>query len=227
MTDDKSRMSYQMTSPRGPAQPTAMNPYGSAWAEEPEPEIDIMEYVRLVWAKKWLVLGVLLSIVVFATAWSMTRPKLYRASTKITLQPPPQLSNNQFDSVMNWWQMDRIIADQVEILKTRALAQRVVDTLGLESHPDFIGGDAAGALLGGISAEPIEETFVVEVSLVGRQQEAIAEWLNIYIEEYNAANIEDSLERTREVYEVIQERLDPSAHQCGRVGRSADGLPRA
>jgi len=209
MSDDQSRMSYQMTSPRGPAQPTPLNPYGSAWAEDPEPEIDVMEYVRLVWAKKWLVLGVMLSIVVFATAWSMTRPKLYRASTKITLQPPPQLSSNQFDSVMNWWQMDRIIADQVQILKTRELAQRVVNKLGLESHPAFIGGDAVGALLGGISAEPIEETFVVEVTLVGRQQDALAEWLNIYIQEYTAANIEDSLERTQEVYKVIQERLAP------------------
>jgi capsular exopolysaccharide synthesis family protein len=134
---------------------------------------------------------------------------MYRASTKITIQPPPQLSNNQFDLAMSWWQMDRIIADQVEVLKTRSLAERVVKKLGLESHPAFVGGDAVGALLGGISAKPIEETFVVEVSLVGREQHAIAEWLNIYIDEYKSANIEDSLERTREVYEVIQDRLDP------------------
>jgi capsular exopolysaccharide synthesis family protein len=64
-------------------------------------------------------------------------------------------------------------------------------------------------VLGGLSAEPIEGTFVVEVSLVGRQQEALAEWLNIYIQEYAAANIEDSIERTRLVYEVIQSRLAP------------------
>ncbi len=56
MSDD-TRSSWELSSPRGLAQPTAQNPYGSAWAEEAEPEIDIMEYVRLVWAKKWLVLG--------------------------------------------------------------------------------------------------------------------------------------------------------------------------
>ena len=53
-----------------------------------------MEYVRLVWAKKWLVLAVLLATVVFATAWAMTRPKMYRATTKLTLQPAPQLSRD-------------------------------------------------------------------------------------------------------------------------------------
>jgi capsular exopolysaccharide synthesis family protein len=105
--------------------------------------------------------------------------------------------------------MDRIIADQVEILKTRKLAERVVDKLGLESHPAFAGGEAADMLLSSLDAKPIKETFVVEVSLIGRQQDAIAEWLNIYIVEYKEANIEDSLERTKEVYEVIMSRLDP------------------
>ena len=199
----------ELVAMHNPPAPPPWSSYAAGWEGDSEPEIDLMEYVRLVWARKWLVVGVLLSVVVFATAWSMTRPKLYRATTKITLQPPPQLSNNQFDLAMNWWQMDRIIADQVQILKTRALAQRVVDRLGLASHPAFIGGDATGAILGSISAEPIEGTFVVEVSMTGRDPAAISEWLNIYIEEYTAANIEDSIERTRRVYDVIQSRLDP------------------
>ena len=191
--------------PQGPPPFSQWSPY----VDDLEPEIDIMEYVRLVWNRKWLVLGVLVATVVLASAWALTRPKLYRANTKITLTPPPQLSNNQFDLAMSWWQMDRIIADQVEVLKTRDLAQRVVDRLGLASHPAFIGGDAAGALLGSVDAKPIQDTFVVEVSLVGREQDAVAEWLNMYIEEYVAANIEDSLGRTHQVYEVIQSRLDP------------------
>lgn len=208
MSDERGRPSWEMSSPRNALRAADWGPAGVPWREEAEPEIDVMEYVRLVWAKKWLVLAVLAATVVFSTAYSLTRPKMYRTSTKITLQPPPQLSNNQFDLAMSWWQMDRIIADQVHVLKTRALAQRVVDRLGLDSHPDF-GGGAAGALLGGLSAQPIEGTFVVEVALTGRHQDAIAEWLNIYIDEYKAANIEDSLERTREVYRVIQDRLNP------------------
>ena len=209
MSNDNPRLPHELTSPRGPEPATPWNPYGSAWLEEPEAEIDIMEYARLIWSRKWLVLGVLLATVVLASAWALTRPKLYRVSTKITLQPPPQLSNNQFDLAMSWWQMDRIIADQIEILKTRELAERVVGRLGLDSHPAFIDRDAARALLGSIDPKTIRDTFVVEVSLVGREQDAIAEWLNIYIEEYVAANIEASLKRTREVYEVIQSRLDP------------------
>ncbi len=209
MSNDQPHLPYEVASPRGPAPAPPWTPYGAQWAEDAEPEIDVMEYVRLVWAKKWLVLAVAVTTIVFSTAWALTRPKMYRASTKISIQPPPQLSSNQFDMAMSWYQMDRIIADQVEVLKTRSLAQRVVKRLGLDSHPTFAGGDATGALLGGISARPVEDTFVVEVTLVGREQNALAEWLNIYIDEYKAANIEDSIERTREVYDVIQSRLDP------------------
>ena len=208
MNNDQPRPPYELTSPPG-APPPPWAPYAGQWPEEVEPEIDIREYVRLVWAKKWLVLVVLLATVVFAASWSLTRPKMYRATTKITLTPPPQLSNNQFDLAMSWWQMDRIIADQVEVLKTRHLAQRVVDPLGLDSHPAFMGGDAAASLLGSLGAETISDTFVVEVSLIGRDPAAVSEWLNVYIQEYKDANIEDSLQRTHEVYEDIQTRLDP------------------
>ena len=198
-----------LTSHQSAAAPPPWSPYAGQWAEEAEPEIDVREYVRLVWSKKWLVVGVLLTTVVFAAAWSLTRPKMYRATSKITLTPPPQLSNNQFDLAMSWWQMDRIIADQVEILKTRNLAQRVVDTLGLDSHPVFMGGDAAAGLLGRLGVETIRDTFVVEVSMVGRDPAAVSEWVNVYIQEYKAANIENSLARTHEVYQVIQARLNP------------------
>jgi capsular exopolysaccharide synthesis family protein len=139
----------------------------------------------------------------------MTRPKLYRAESKITLHPAPQLTQNQLDMWMSWWQMDRFIADQIQVLQTRSLAQRVVDRLGLDAHPEFSGEDAAGALMSRIGAEPVKDSFVIRVSMTGRDPDTVAEWLNIYVEEFVAANIESSLERTRQVYEVIQSRLDP------------------
>ncbi len=123
-----------------PKDPTLTNPPRSApphlqvmprdavWVEEPEPELGVVDYAHLVWAHKVLVVGVLAATVVLAVAWSLTRPKLYRAETKITLHPAPQLTQNQLDMWMSWWQMDRFIADQIQVLQTRSLAQRVVDT---------------------------------------------------------------------------------------------------
>ena len=68
---------YQIAAPPGwyPMPPEA------AWGEENEPEIDIMEYARLLWAKKWLIVAVLVATVVFGTAWSMTADGLRAIAT--------------------------------------------------------------------------------------------------------------------------------------------------
>jgi len=187
------------------------------WGEESEPEIDVMEYARLLWAKKWLIVGVLVATVVFATAWSLTRTKMYRATTRIILQPAPQLSQNQFDMMMSWWQMDRFIADQIQVLKTRKLAQRLVDKLGLASLPEYAGSDPVSMVLGMVEAEPLEDSFVIEVSMVSADPERASEWLNLYIEEFMAANIEASLDRSRQVYKVIQDRMAPLEDQVAQA----------
>lgn len=194
----------------------AMPPH-DAWVDDAEPEIDIIEYLRLLWAKKWLIVAVLVTTVVLATAWSLTRTKMYRATSKLTLQPAPQLSQNQFDMMMSWWQMDRFIADQIEVLKTRQLAKRLVDRLGLESLPEFQDVDAVSMVLGMLDVEPVKDSFVIEVSMVSPDPERAAEWLNIYIDEFQKANIEASLDRSRQVYEVIQDRMAPLQEQVARA----------
>ncbi|MCU0306023.1 MAG: polysaccharide biosynthesis tyrosine autokinase [Thermoanaerobaculales bacterium] len=222
MTDD-SRLPYDKVTPHPAPMAPPYPPPGwyaappEGWGEDAEPEIDVMEYVRLLWAQRWLVLGVMLATMVFATAWSMTRTKMYRATTKLTLQPAPQLSQNQFDMMMSWWQMDRFIADQIEVLKTRQLAQRLVDRLGIQSLPEYAEIDAAGAVLSMIEAEPVKESFVIEVSMVSDDPERASEWLNLYVDEFMKANIEAALDRSRQVYEVIQDRLSPLQEQVAEA----------
>ncbi|RLE30069.1 MAG: hypothetical protein DRJ61_13335, partial [Acidobacteria bacterium] len=125
-----------------PADQGAMPPGGPAmggWVDDQGHEIDVMEYARLLWSRRWLVLAVLLSTVVLTTAWSVTRPKLYRAATKLIVEPTSSINNNQFDAFVSYWQLDRYISDQVQVLETDRLAKRVVDQLGLASLPEFEG----------------------------------------------------------------------------------------
>ncbi|MCD4749505.1 MAG: polysaccharide biosynthesis tyrosine autokinase [Thermoanaerobaculales bacterium] len=178
------------------------------------PEIDVMEYGRLLWARKWIIFGVFVATVVFASAWSMTQPKLYSARTKLIVEPSSKINNNQFDAFVNYWQLDRYIADQIQVLKTERLSQRVVDRLGLASLPENDGrAPGPGIILGNLKVKPVEESNVIEISLVGRDPDRVAEWLNIFVEEYILANIEDGIDKTRKIYKVIQTRLDPLRSQ--------------
>jgi len=192
-----------------PAQQMPGSPDGAWMVDDGEPEIHVMEYVNLVWAHRWLVLAVVVVTMLLAGAWAFTRPNLYRATTMIALEQSPQIIRNQLSSGPTWWEMERYLQDQVQVLRTYRLARRVADRLGLDSHPEVGGGDSAYVIMGSLEVKPVKETDIIDVSMVGRDPAAIAEWLNIYIQEFIAANIEDNLERTRQVYEVIQSKLDP------------------
>lgn len=177
-------------------------------------EIDIREYFNLLWARKWWVLICACSVLVLLSAWSLTRPKMYRATTKIIVEPKQAINNNQFDSFVNYWQLDRYITDQVQVLKTERLAQRVIDRLGLASLPEYAGQKPGPwIILSHLNIEPVEGSNVVELSLTAGDPQRAAEWLNVYVEEYIKANIEDGIGKTRKIYKVIQSRLDPLRQQ--------------
>ena len=90
---------------------------------------------------------------------------------------------------------------------------QMVDRLAIQSLPEFAERDAVGAVLSMVEAEPIKESFVIEVSMISSDPERASEWLNLYIKEFMASNIEASLDRSKQVYEVIQERMAPLQEQ--------------
>lgn len=199
----------------------AMTPMGAGpagWGDDSGHDIDVLEYVRLLWSRRWLVLAVFLVTLVGVVAWSATRPKLYRATTKLIVEPTSSINNNQFDAFVSYWQLDRYISDQVQVLETDRLAKRVVRELGLDALPEYEGRPPGpGAILGGLTVKPVPESNVIELTMVGRDPDRAAEWLNVYVEEYIRTNIEDGIDKTRKIFEVIQSRLDPLRTQVEKA----------
>jgi capsular exopolysaccharide synthesis family protein len=167
-----------------------------------------MEYVSLVWSHRWMVLVVLAVTVAGTATWAFTQPKRYRAKVKIAIDSTPKIATNSIFGT-NWWEMERFILDQVQVLKTEMLAQRVVDRLSLDTHPEWSGPNAASTLVGSLAVRQVEETDIIELSLTGLDPDHVAELLNVYVDEYIAAQIEAGFERSKQVFEVIQQRLDP------------------
>jgi len=195
------------------AQAAGVRPMDPWLSEAPEPEINIMEYLLLVWNHRWTVLAVVAITVLLAGARAFTQPKLYRSVSKVAIEPTPQITRSQTTIGVSYYQMQRHIQNQIQVLKTETIAQRVIDRMGLEQHPELGGQSAALSLAGRVSVSPMEDTDIIVVSLAGPDPDNVAELLNLYVEEFIAANIEDSLERSRKVYEVIQSRLDPLRDQ--------------
>ena len=109
--------------------------YGPYYEEE---EIDLREYLAVILRRRWTVVAVLL-LVVFTTAFFTFRMKpLYKATATLEISPTqPQVVPFGDEGRVRVIEQARYIQSQVEILKSRTLARRVVEALDLEHNPEF------------------------------------------------------------------------------------------
>lgn len=109
--------------------------YGPYYEEE---EIDLREYLAVILRRRWTVLAILL-LVIFTTAFFTFRMKpLYKATATLEISPnQPQVVPFGDDGRVRVIEQARYIQSQVEILKSRTLARRVVEALDLEHNPEF------------------------------------------------------------------------------------------
>jgi capsular exopolysaccharide synthesis family protein len=97
---------------------------------------------------------------------------------------------------------------QLNVLRSRSIAERVVDRLKLADRPDFREtGDPAGVLLRHLTVEPIPETYVVEVRIIHPDPEDAALWANTLSDIYMDYSLEGQVEAAERAYLWVNERL--------------------
>lgn len=112
-------------------------------SSDPEMEIDLRQYWRIVSRYKWGILGLAFAITVLATLIVFSIEPVYRASTTLLIEQ----SKAKVLTIQEVYDVDggnkEYLQTQFEILKSRELAMRVVKTLQLESNPEFVPQDDA------------------------------------------------------------------------------------
>ncbi|MEW5739579.1 MAG: polysaccharide biosynthesis tyrosine autokinase [Myxococcota bacterium] len=143
---------------------------------------DAKFYLRVVLRRKWLILLVF-GVVVGATAlYTSRQPRVYAAQISLIIDPKePRFLDNQIQDVNNdtgsyYWANKEYLETQFKIIQSRAVSQRVVEKLGLNADPAFLGLlkvqdetrrqemmakiDAVAMLQGKIKVEPVKESRV-------------------------------------------------------------------
>jgi capsular exopolysaccharide synthesis family protein len=102
-----------------------------------ESNIDVMHYYRLIMHNLWKVIVFSLFVGGFAALYSLSLPPVYTSSTTL-------LIDNQESNVLAFQDVYKVdtrnreyLGTQLQILKSRALASKVVDRMELTKHPLF------------------------------------------------------------------------------------------
>lgn len=100
-------------------------------------EIDLLAYWRLLVKRRWLVLGILVGVVALTLVHTLLTPPVYRATAVLQVDnEAPQVMREGDLMPRGGWDPD-FNQTQYELLKSRSLAERVAEDLGLPGSNIF------------------------------------------------------------------------------------------
>ncbi|MBC7171023.1 MAG: hypothetical protein H5U40_01265, partial [Polyangiaceae bacterium] len=170
------------------------------------PDLDLRGYAALLLEWKWLVVCSAILFGAAALFYTSRQPRVYQASSTIEYDPYPirplgSVVEDVADPLGNYWRTQEFFQTQNQILKSRALAERVV--LRLKDDAEFIRLSAgrpfegmspeiaAAHLQGRIAVTPIQNTRLVTVSVQDHDPARAQLITNTLVDTYIDKTVED------------------------------------
>lgn len=188
--------------------------------------IDLRFVVRAILRRKWLILIVFLVVVAGVTLQATRQPKVYAAKISIIIDPKEprfldaQIQDVNADTYSGYWANKEYIETQFKVITSRAVAQRVVEKLGLNQDPGFLHVtkvadekqraelmkkiDAVGLLQGMIKVEPQKDSRIAYIKI----EDGDAKRAALLANEVAQAYIDETLSLRLRVTENAQKWLD-------------------
>lgn len=145
-------------------------PSYQSYQNQPPDQSSVLHYLRVLQKRKWLVLATTTIIFALAVIATLRATKLYEARSRIAIFPenPNALGLKDGENPGYYGGEDDTIFDtQVEILRSDALALKVIDSMGLDQNPSFTGMKPTSSS-DGIEASKLNPDPARVSSLIGR-----------------------------------------------------------
>lgn len=204
--------------PFGPAQATMV------------PEPSLRDYLDVVLKWRWLIVAsfVVALAVSAAIVWRM--PRIYRAVATLELSPnaPRYLGTGVQDVAETgsnfYWQTKEFFETQYQVIRSRAVSQRVIDELGLATDASFLGidkiddpkeraaamarADPASRLQALVQVEPVKDSRIARLTVEDTSPERATRLANALAAAYIEQNLERKLDLTRAATHWLSDQLD-------------------
>ena len=185
-----------------------------------------VDYWQVIRDRRWLVLSVLGAVVACAVVLTLLTTPVYRALATIKIEPDTikVINSEGLTPADSAFDRDYYLT-QYELLRSRSLALKVIQDLGLvddphfrESLPEASGKkDLAqtrsrekalvGQLLGSLVIEPMRNSQLVRINFDSTNPELAARIANAYADAFIASNIEGRFEASSYAKKYLEERL--------------------
>ncbi len=230
----------------GHSLPAARDPYGTlAGYPAIGPEtgtpgrsyLDIvLELWRIVYKRKWLILGIAAVLLTIGTLRTLIKVPLYTATTRLQIDRNVAKVVNS-EGVIPFEDVDfDFMRTQFELLKSRNMAERVVSSLTLGDDPDLlkprqmsllglitglfsstrdrpvIDGSAAsaaavGVVLGNLMVQPVTGSRLVDLSYADSSPERAQRIANAYADAFISANLDKRFQANAAAKTFLEDKI--------------------
>jgi succinoglycan biosynthesis transport protein ExoP len=182
----------------------------------------ISQLLKIFWARRALLLGVMLAVTVGTLAYNLLKPPSYVAELSLLVD----VKNNSevLNGPQSAPQVDSgYLATQVDVISSHNVAVKVVDRLQLSEDPEWQAafssmGHADGTikdwladqLLDKLTVKPSRESSVINLTFTAPDPRMAADIANAFADAYIATNLEL--------------RMDPARHEAGWFDEQLLGL---
>lgn len=110
----------------------------SAPSYQEKSEVDLRDYWKVIRKRRWTIIAFFLIVVMTTTVATYTMKPIYRGTTSVQINKEnPQIVDFKEIFAVNTMDMD-YYQTQYKILESRTLARRVVQSMNLGEHPEFL-----------------------------------------------------------------------------------------
>lgn len=190
---------------------------------------DIRYYLRVLLKRRWLILLIFALVVSGTTLWARSQPKVYAAQISLIIDAKePRFLDSQIqdvnsDSTSAYWANKEYIETQAKIITSRAVSQRVVEKLGLNSDSTFLGLskapeaqrtelmkriDAVSMVQGKIKVESLKDSRVTYIKIEDTDPTRAALLANEVAQAYIDEALSQKLKVTENASKWLDERRD-------------------
>ena len=142
--------------------------------------MDLRDYLKILRKRWWVIALVAVIAVGSAYAFSKTQPVIYRSAIKLSIEPSRASDYGQTLAIKN------VLRNYVEHLRTRRMAQKVIDHLQLDIKPE--------ALLGKVAIDPDEANYTIQIEakdMSAAEAQRIAQtFAELFVQERQIKNLE-------------------------------------
>lgn len=207
-------------------------PEGHLYPVAPRPQLINFAAIRgVIFRQRWLVGSVIALALLVGLVVTLLATPMYQAQSKVALKPYGQyvVEGQDVEQGVPSSQFYEYISTQIEVIKSRSLAETVATNLNLATRNDFLGKDvdegrapgmsdeqwleakkkmAVSLLVGSVEATSSPENWVITIGFRSESPTLAAEIANAYADAFVASGSSSTIESNRYALDYLLKQIE-------------------